>query len=344
MNKKKVKILVTGASGQLGRNLVQNLVLRGYNVRAHYRTPDKAREYCPTGVETVYGDLIDGNWVAEAVDGCDIVIHCAAWVSLRNVDYHKMYSVNVEGTQKLLKVAQKKGVRRFIHISSIATIGGSVNGYSIDENAPYNFDHLKIPYFETKRLAEKTALKANSDKFEVIVLNPSIMISPVKKYAVAKFINNMPRFIPFYFDFGINIVRTVDVVNGIIESINKGRPGHRYILAGENIDSVKVLSLLYRYLDIGRPKIKIPYFLIYFLGLLFDVFGFLRRMISRGFPAPKFGHRLAQLAKFHLYYSSKKAETELDFKAQSVEDTLRKVISSLTVPTCRKVNYTKREL
>ena len=94
-------ILVTGASGQLGRRLVRRLISHGYRVRAHYRSVEKAQRWCPPEAEPVFGDLLTPNWLHGAVKGCDIVIHCAAKVSLRPLarsqqaksDY--MYNINV---------------------------------------------------------------------------------------------------------------------------------------------------------------------------------------------------------------------------------------------------------
>jgi dihydroflavonol-4-reductase len=126
------KILVTGASGQLGRKLVPRLLEVGYSVRAHYRTKEKADRWKPDfdelsrvdGAKPVFGDLLETGWIDDAVKDCDCVIHCAALVSMRPGRKELAHKINVEGTRAVVEACKFNNVKRLIYVSSI--VRGSV--------------------------------------------------------------------------------------------------------------------------------------------------------------------------------------------------------------------------
>jgi len=337
MSADRMKILVTGAAGQLGRRLVKCLAREGYPVRAHFRTPESAARFCPDGIEAVVGDLRQDDWMPAAVAGCDTIIHGAARISLRQVDPTLMDNINVGGTVRLLEKARDAGVKRFIHVSSIAAVGASEDGQPLDETANYNLGQYGIPYFDTKRRAEELALEANRPGFDVIVVNPAIMISLPDRNTARRKLDQLPSRLPFYFNFGLNLVQTEDVVDGIIGAIGNGQPGQRYILGGANISSDKLLALVETYLGIKRPWLKIPYPAVYATGILFDMVGWLKRLPGSAWPlrfgsprfgSPRFGRHLARLARLRFYYDSGKARLELGYFPRSPESTLECLLSA----------------
>jgi dihydroflavonol-4-reductase len=323
---KSVFILVTGASGQLGRRLVRRLISHGYKLRAHYRSVEKAQRWCPPEAEPVFGDLLTPDWLHGAVKGCDIVIHCAAKVSLRPLsgaqraksDY--MHKINVGGAKAVIEACLSSDVKRLIHISTVGAVGASVDGIPIDERASFNLAGYGIPYFETKYQAEKLALRANGDSLEVVVVNPSIMISPPDRELTRNDLKKIPRWLPVYFNFGINLVETDDVINGIVRAIDKGRPGQRYILAGEDIDQRKALSLAQKYLGIRKPLVKIPLWGVYLAGLLAESFYLFKD------KKPALNRAIVRLAKLKFFYTSQKAEQELGYNHRPLEKSIEDIL------------------
>lgn len=312
------RVLVTGASGQLGRRLIPRLLESGFSVRAHFRSQEKAEKHCPPGATRSFGDLLEPGWLQDAVRGCEVVIHCAAMVSLRIGSYDLMRRINVEGTRAVIAACRKSRVRRLIFVSSIVTVGASEDGNPIDEKAPCNLSNCGIPYIDTKLEAERLALEANGPDLEVIVVNPSIMFSLPNRELTEREMKRIPRFIPLYFDFGLNLVETDDVVDGIISAIHKGRPGKRYLLTGENIDSQKAFSLAAEHLGIRRPLIKLPVGLLYPVGMIFEIVARIRG------KRPKFHRGLARLARYGFYYSCEKARNELGYSTQSLSVFLKR--------------------
>ncbi len=321
------KILITGASGQLGRRLIRTMLARGYdNLRGHYRSVAKADKYCPAGVERVYGDITERDWLAEAVEGCEAVIHCAAWVSVRPLKDDKaryMYQVNVEGTRNVIEACREAGVKRLLHVSSIAGLGASINDAPVDETASFNLGDFGYPYFTTKQESDVLALEANSDKLETIVVNPSIMISPPDRPVTEKDLKKIPKRIWAYFDFGLNLVETEDVIDGMIKALEKGRPGQRYLLTGENINPDKLFALGEKYFGIKKPPIKIPLPVLSCVGFLAEIM-----YLFKG-KKPKLNRRIGSLAKLKFYYTYDKAAREFGYEPKPLERTIENILAGI---------------
>jgi dihydroflavonol-4-reductase len=316
-------ILVTGASGQLGRRLLPRLLGAGYNVRAHYRSREKTGRYCPTDATPIIGDLTDPGWLDQAAKGCNIIIHCAAMVSLRPGPDETMRRINVEGTKAIVSACLKNNVTRLIYISSIVTVGASETGQPLNETAEFNLAGFNIPYIETKKEAENSVLEANGPHLETIVVNPSIMISPPPRKLSEKELKKIPKSIPFYFDFGLNLVDTDDVVSGITSCIEKGTPGERYLLTGENVNPQKAFKLAEEFLGIEKPFLKIPIGLLYPIAFMMEFIARIRR------KRPKFHRRLARLARYKFFYTNEKARHELGFRPKPLYQTIKKILASI---------------
>ena len=144
-------VLVTGASGFLGRAVVRELLAGGYAVRTLQRTPSRTE-----GAADVLGSVTDLEVVARAVTGVDAVVHLAAKVSLAG-DAADFERVNVGGTRTLLDAAQAAGVQRVVHVSSpsVAHHGDSIVG---DDAGPADPALARGDYARTKAAAELLAL------------------------------------------------------------------------------------------------------------------------------------------------------------------------------------------
>lgn len=152
-------VLVTGATGVIGPNLVSRLVAEGYRVRVLARS-SMPEGLLPDSVEVVRGDIADRAAVSRAVEGASIVFHLAAKLHINNPspgllgEYRR---VNVEGTRVLTELAQETGVKRLVFFSSIAVYGRSARGEVLDEDSPLAPTSI---YGQTKLEAERIALAA----------------------------------------------------------------------------------------------------------------------------------------------------------------------------------------
>ncbi|WP_319450609.1 MULTISPECIES: NAD-dependent epimerase/dehydratase family protein [unclassified Mycobacterium] len=158
------RVLVTGGSGFVGANLVTELLARGHDVRSFDRAPSQLPDH--PRLQTVVGDITNGDDVEKAVVDVDTVIHTAAVIDLMGggsvTDEYRQrsFAINVEGTQNLVQAARAAGVKRFVYTASNSVVmGGQVitNG---DETLPYT-DRFNDLYTETKVVAEKFVLAQN---------------------------------------------------------------------------------------------------------------------------------------------------------------------------------------
>lgn len=166
-----MRVLVTGASGMLGRSVAEALIARGDHVTVLQRRPAGV-----SGAAEVLGSIEDETAVARAVAGKDAVVHLAAKVTMTG-DLADFERINIGGTRSLLRAAQLAGVARFVHMStpSVAHTGSSIVG---EGAGPADPQHTRGPYARTKAAAEIEALGADAPGFAVAAIRPHIVWGP----------------------------------------------------------------------------------------------------------------------------------------------------------------------
>jgi nucleoside-diphosphate-sugar epimerase len=173
-----MKVLVTGATGFLGSHLVSRLVQQDDEVRALARKTSKIDHLPQQGVEIVYGDLKDRTSLQRAVEGVDIVYHAGAAMSGSWEEYEES---TVKGTERMLELSLDAGVKRFVHISTIAVyrVYGLEKNSIIDENCPSEETPEKVgPYARAKVEAEKRVWRFYEKGLPVVVIRPGIIYGP----------------------------------------------------------------------------------------------------------------------------------------------------------------------
>ena len=170
-----MKVLVTGATGFIGRHLVKALCNEGYAVRCLVRKSSKIEELEKLNVEMSFGDLFDLSSLEKAIKGVSIIFHTAGEVYSSNPADHD--EVNVRGTKNLLDASINKQIDRIVYFSSIAATGPMVDEkILLNENAPYNPINV---YGVSKHKAEVMALKSYKDyKIPVVILRLPIVYGP----------------------------------------------------------------------------------------------------------------------------------------------------------------------
>jgi len=173
------KILVTGATGRLGANLIKRLKQEGYDVVAYVIPNDpKLGKIEPFGVEVVFGDLRDATALRQAAQGCDAVIHTAALMNERapGVSRAEFFSINVVGTFNVFDAAADAGVNRVVYISS-------TSAYDVYANKPQPLREDMEPtptalYGATKVLNERMGqLFEFMRGLRVVALRPNYIVA-----------------------------------------------------------------------------------------------------------------------------------------------------------------------
>lgn len=235
------KILITGATGRIGRHLVNALISKGEKVRVLIR--DRMTEF--ENVETFYGDLIDKEAIKKAVEGVDTVFHLAAVVDYSAPD-DQMYQVNVGGTKNILEVF--KG-NKFIYLSSTAVLGKKLKSPA-DENTPYSPSNF---YGKTKMEAEKF-VKANNG---IVVRSPDVLMPRFTEGYDMIFSKLMEGRMPIIGDGKnfIDYIYITDLIQALLLAMEKGKRGEIYMVSGMGVKTQKeCLEIASKFLNVEPPK------------------------------------------------------------------------------------------
>ena len=178
-----MKALVTGGGGFLGKNIVKQLCQRGVDVlslaRGSYPEVEKM------GATSVRFDLCSRDGLDEILQGIDVVFHTAAKAGVWGPK-ETFWSINVHGTENLLKAAQRAGVKKFIYTSSPSAVwNGSDEENLREEDCPYPTSYLTT-YPQTKAIAEQFVLQANSDSFATTALRPHLIWGPEDPHLIPR--------------------------------------------------------------------------------------------------------------------------------------------------------------
>ena len=318
-----MKVLVTGATGFIGGNLVRALEARGYQVRALVRPHSSTLTLENTGVEKASGDIRDRESVARALEGCKAVFHCAALYTFWSRDPQEVYRVNVGGTKVVLEEALKAGVERAVYTSTVATIGIPKEGLGTEEMEASPKD-LIGHYKRSKYQGEVEALRMEAEGLSIVVVNPTTPMGPwdVKPTPTGGIIRDFLRGrLPAYIDTGMNVVDVEDVAVGHVMALEKGVPGQRYILGNRNMTFKEVLEILEGITGKKGPRLKAPIWPLIAMGVVDQLIE--GKLLRRRPLIPLEGLRVARKP---MYVSSAKAVRELGLPQSPVEGALEKAV------------------
>jgi len=319
-----MRILVTGATGFVGSHVAQLLCAQGADLRVLVRPTSRLENIADLKADRITGDLRDPDSLRKAVQGCEFVFHVAADYRLWVRDPGEMYRSNVEGTRAIIRAAQENRVRRVIYTSSVATMGFSTAGHIADETSPVTLADMVGPYKRSKFMAEQIALEAGRSGANVVVVNPTTPIGDrdIKPTPTGRIIVDfLKRKFPAYVDTGLNVVDVKDVARGHLLAIEKAKPGERYILGGENLTLKQILDRLSGFTGLPSPRMKVPHA----VAMGFAVFDqFFTGVIMR--KEPRATIDAVRMGRKKMFASSAKAERELGYKANPVDDALRSAI------------------
>jgi nucleoside-diphosphate-sugar epimerase len=304
-------ILVTGATGFLGHNLIPKLRAAGHEVRALVRPTSDTRFLQEYGVDLAYtDDISDPKAALCAIQDCDQVIHAAGQFRFWG-DTLSFWQTNVAGTHAMLEAATAVSVKRFIHISTIVVVGKTEHIGIVDESVPCN---PQEPYQRTKFEAEKLALAYyQAHKLPVIILRPGAFYGPWGRYAFNRLFFEEPlRGWRIKVDGGKHItfpVYALDVVQGIMLALENGRFGEIYNICSQSMNHNTVNNIVSDTAGINRWRFNFPTWMVLALAKSWTA---LSHFTGR---EPFYPINLAPYVFQDWHISTKKAEKELGFQS-----------------------------
>ena len=317
-----MKIAVTGANGHVGACLVRLLLKENYEVRVLVHTGSRALQ--GLNVETVQGGLDDPVSLKRLCHDREVVIHLAVKIAIGSENYDEVYKVNVEGTRNLAIIAQKAGVKRFIHFSSIHALEQTPQDKPLDESRPLAL-YSKMVYEKTKALAEKFVLEQNRPGFQVIVLNPTAIIGPYdfKPSYLGQVIRmiykgTLPGLVPG----GYNWVDVRDVAQAAIMAMEKGVPGERYLLSGEWQSLASLASMVCAH---RAKKCRLPVFPFWMARIGVPFMALFARWKNQEPLYTKTSLAILQSANQHILHD--KAGSVLNFSPRPLEKSVADTVS-----------------
>jgi dihydroflavonol-4-reductase len=324
-----LKAFVTGATGFLGSHVARVLAEQGAELRLLIRPTSNLKNLegllsQSTKAETAVGDLRDAASLEKAMSGCDTVFHVAADYRLWVRDPDEMYRSNVGGTRAILEAARKQGIRRVVYTSSVATMGFTSDGHPADEDSQVSLADMIGPYKRSKFMAEQIARDAGRNGMAVITVNPTTPVGEqdVKPTPTGRIVVDfLKRKFPAYVETGLNLVDVRECARGHVAALERGRPGERYILGGENLTLKQILDALGKITGLPSPKVKLPYFFAFATGVVDEAIT--GRLLKR---EPRATVDTVRMGKKKMFANSDKAERELGWKIVPVADALRRAV------------------
>jgi farnesol dehydrogenase len=319
------RVLVTGATGFLGRSLVNRLAGNGNIVHALYRSEEKIRGWDNENIHFFNGTLDNRESLDRAMEGCREVYHLASFVGTWARDSTRIYEQNVGGTVNVLEAAGRAAADKIVLTSTAGVLGPS-KGKPVTEDAPLSSNHF-THYDRSKAMAEEKTLEYASRGLPVIIVNPTRVYGPgnlSKSNAltdlVSRYVLGNWRLRPGSGSSIGNYVFIDDAVNCHLLAMEKGRPGQRYIAGGDNLSFDELFEILARVSGIERKLFTIPYGLMLAAAVTFQGAAWLTGWDPPIIPA--FIRRYTRDWEF----SSEKAKRELGYRPRSFEEGLRETI------------------
>ena len=319
-----MKVFLTGSTGFVGSHVARAYAAEGAELRLLTRATSNRAAIEGLSADLVVGDLRKPDLLRTALRGCDALVHVAADYRLWVRDPKEMYAANVDGTRELLRIAREEGVAKVVYTSSVATMGFKTDGSIVDESTPVSLNDMIGPYKRSKFMAEQEAIAAAKAGQHVMILNPTTPIGPgdAKPTPTGRIVVDfLNRKFPAYVDTGLNLVDVREVARMHVVALDRGTPGDRYILGGENLTLKQILDRMSAITGLPSPKRKVPH-------AVAMTFAFFDESITgklRG-KEPRATVEAVRMGKKFMFASSAKAERELGFKAVPIYNALRSSI------------------
>jgi farnesol dehydrogenase len=322
-----VKVLLTGGTGFLGKNVARALAGAGHSLRVLARAGSDLSGL-PGGAEVARGDVTDGASLVEAASGCDAVVHMAALVKMWVPDRARFDAVNIGGIRNALAAAEAAKAR-LVYTSSFIAVGPA-GPVPADETRAHDMRSFRNDYERTKAHADAIAREAAAGGRDVVILYPGVVYGPgdltdgnlVVKMVADHLAGRFPGIVGPG-DRLWSYAYVDDVADAHAAALSSAQPGSRYFLAGENVAMTRFFEVLAEVSGVAAPRRHIPYGAASALGYLMYLWAELT-----GLP-PQLTHEVVGVFREHWAYSSERAIRELGYRPTPLREGLRRTVEWL---------------
>jgi dihydroflavonol-4-reductase len=313
-----VRVFVTGGSGFIGSRVVRRLVDDGHEVRCLLRATSRTDRIDDLEFEPVVGDLADVESLRRGAAGCEACIHLAGISSWDEIASPDVEETIVGGTGRVLAAVSEIPGIRFVYVSSAAAVNGSSGPAVFDEETAFGLEGSGLRYALAKHEAEELVLRAARDGLHAVIVNPGETYGPnddewITAGPIRDTLRNWPA---LAVRGGASVVHVDDVAAGIVAALERGRPGERYILGGDNLAIKDIVRTTLDEAGARKPVVVVP-------AAVLRAVVRLCRLLRLPTPIPP---DLVGYACRYWFVDSSKAERELGYRARPARETLASVV------------------
>lgn len=320
-------ILITGATGFLGKHLVEQLKAEGESPRLRLLCRGLSPWERDADVEVVHGDIVNREHVEHAAEGVSEIYHLAGVVSRETKDQDLLYETHIEGTRNVCEAALKHKVEKVVAVSSSGTVAVGNTPAVHDEKSGYKNEVVaEWPYYLSKIFAEKLALDYQARTgLNVVSVSPSLLLGigderNSSTRDVALFLQGEIKVIP---KGGLNFVDVRDVAHGLILAMRSGKPGERYLMGNVNWTFRQLIEKVAEISGKHPPTMEPPFAVSLWgaraLRVIYPLMG----------KKTDLDEASVKMSACYWYCDSTKARTELGFQTRDPEETLKDTVEDV---------------
>jgi nucleoside-diphosphate-sugar epimerase len=322
-----VKYFITGATGFVGSYLAKELLEKGHSVFASFRKESSFKlwdESTKKQVNWVEVDILDPLGLLNATKTMDVVIHCAAYVSLDSKKRNLLHQINVEATANLVNICLENHIPKFCFISSVAALGKPFDEVHVDESCKWEDAESLTAYSVSKYYGEQEVWRGVAEGLNAVIVNPSVVLGVGEWSSSSLRIFEYLSTNPTYYPSGtFNYVDVRDVAEMTIELIEKNISGERFILNGGHLPFKLFFEMASKVLKTKTPSQEMTP-IIARIGIFIDS---IRSFVSNK-PRSLTKDTYKATARKHIFLNNKvKKELGRDFR--SLNETLDWIGSNL---------------
>jgi dihydroflavonol-4-reductase len=318
-----MKVLVTGANGLLGVNLVRELRKANMAVKAFVRPSANLKGLQEVPCQLIRGDLFSDVDVSKALDDCDAIVHAASTTSVAPLRFEYYRNINVEATKNIVQAVLNQG-KRLVYVSTANAFGPGSKENPGRETSPFSLRHYHSGYINSKYMAQQHVLQTvEKQNLDAVVVNPTFIIGAydTKPSSGKIILQGLKRGIQWCPPGGKNFVHARDVAQGIHRSLMLGKKGECYLLTGENLTYKEFFSQLNKVTNRSRVQITVPKMAVHAAGAIAEAWNRLndQKLV--------FNKTNAHLLSLENYYAGDKAKREFHLESTPIQHAIEEALA-----------------
>jgi dihydroflavonol-4-reductase len=237
-------VLVTGGAGLLGKELITQLLAEDKTVRAIFnKTP--LPDFHSANLQQLQCNILDVIGLEEAMMGIEQVYHCAAIVTFNLKRKQELFKINIEGTANVVNAALEAGVKKMVHVSSVAALGRIRENEMINETMNWTEETSNSSYGQSKYLSELEVWRGIGEGLDAVMVNPVIILGAGNwNDGSSKIFQSAYNEFPWYATGTTGFVDVRDVAKAMIQLMDSDITAQRFIISAENKTYQQVFNLM----------------------------------------------------------------------------------------------------